>query len=179
MTLAFADEDTAIPVTPDAGPEVSDVEYPCAVCGREIDVPYGGRGRRPTRCSEHRKVQTKRAAGVPRVTGNNATLAAQATEALCSIDGMTALGASVIGFTKTAETIMDADETFRIRVNSALLNSPDTARKILRFAGKAGDASLFIAIMLHVATIAPVFAAEAKERKAEKEAARLLAEQEQ
>lgn len=176
MTVTFADEVTASKI-PDTVPEFSDEpEYPCVVCGKEAG-PYGGRGRKPTRCPEHKKNSgVSGGARAPRMTGKSAELAAQATEALCSIDGMMALGARIVGFTRTAETIEDADETFRIRVNAALLNSPDTCRKILRYGSKGGDAALFIAIGLHIATIAPVFAAEAKEKKAEKEAARAAAE---
>lgn len=171
--VAFADEPTT--AIPDAIPPLSDApEYPCVVCGQEAG-PYGGRGRKPTRCSAHKKVSSG-GARAPRITGNNAALATQATEALCSLDGMMALGARLVGFSKTAEVIEDNDEVFRIRVNAALLNSPDMARKILRYGSKGGDAALFIAIGLHIATIAPVFLSEAKEKKAEKEAARMAAE---
>jgi hypothetical protein len=178
-TVTFADEPAtaAIPDSPaDIIPEVSDVEYPCQVCGKEAG-PYGGRGRKPTRCSEHKKSGSSTGVRAPRITGNNAALAAQATEAICSLDGMAALGARIIGFTNTAEVIEEADEVFRLRVHAALLNSPDTARKILRYGSKAGDSALFIAIGLHLATVLPVFMGEAKTKKAEREAKR-LAEQE-
>jgi hypothetical protein len=165
--IAFADEMTIPDVTPDVIPEVSDVEYPCVVCGREAG-PYGGRGRKPTRCPEHKKTPGGSARTTPRVTGTNATLAAQATEALCSIDGILQLGTTVMGFTETASVIADADEVFRMRVHAALINSPDTCRKILRYGSKAGDSALVIAILLHVATIAPVFVQEAKAKKAER-----------
>jgi hypothetical protein len=173
--VAFADEPTM--TNPDVTPEATDApEYPCDVCGQEAG-PYGGRGRKPTKCPAHKKVKGANARA-PRITGNNAALATQATEAICSLDGMMALGARLVGFSKTAEVIEDNDEVFRIRVNAALLNSPDMARKILRYGSKGGDAALFIAIGLHIATIAPVFMTEAKEKKAEKEYARQLAEQE-
>jgi hypothetical protein len=177
MTVTFADEPVTASKNQDATPDFSDEpEYPCVVCGAEAG-PYGGRGRKPTRCAIHKKSSAGSGGQrAPRVTGKASELAAQATEALCSIDGMMALGARIVGFTRTAETIEDADETFRIRVNAALLNSPDTCRKILRYGSKGGDAALFIAIGLHIATIAPVFAAEAREKKAEKEAARAAAE---
>src|SRR5215471_6273072 len=174
MTVTFSDE-TTVPddarTLTDSVPDLSDIEYPCEICGKEAG-PYGGRGRKPKRCSEHKK-QQNRSTNVSKVSGTNAQLAAQATEALCSIDGMAALGARIIGFTNTAETIEEADEVFRLRVNAALLNSPDTARKILRYGSKAGDSALFIAIGLHIATILPVFMTEAKEKKAEREAKRI------
>jgi len=171
MTVTFADEVTTVrDVPPDFSDEV--IEYPCEVCGQEAG-PYGGRGRKPKRCAVHKKSSSSSGTPrAPRVSGTNAQLAAQATEALCSIDGMMALGARIIGFTDTAETIEEADETFRLRVSAALLNSPDTARKILRYGSKAGDSALFIAIGLHIATIAPVFMREAKDKKAERDAKR-------
>jgi hypothetical protein len=175
MTVTFADEPTTAGIT-DAVPEFSDIEYPCEVCGKEAG-PYGGRGRKPKRCTEHKRNQSSAGTRTPRLSAKSTDLAAQATEALCSIDGIMALGARIVGFTKTAEVIEDADETFRIRVNAALLNSPDTCRKILRYGSKGGDAALLIAISLHLATIVPAFLGEAKERKLEKDA-RLAAEQE-
>jgi hypothetical protein len=178
MTVTFSDETTAPndarDIT-DTVPELSDVEYPCEICGKEAG-PYGGRGRKPKRCSEHKRQQS-RTPSTPRVSGTNAQLAAQATEALCAIDGMAILGARVIGFTSTADTIEEADEVFRMRVHAALLNSPDTARKILRYGSKAGDSALFIAIGLHIATILPVFMTEAKEKKAERDAKRIAEEE--
>lgn len=176
MTVTFADETASVmDATPDFVDDAT-IEYPCEVCGKEAG-PYGGRGRKPKRCADHKKNSS--ASGsvrAPRVTGKSADLAARATEALCSIDGVMALGATVVGFYKTAETIQEADEVFRIRVHAALINSPDTCQKILRYGSKGGDLGLIIAIGLHIATIAPVFAAEAKEKKAEKEALRLAEE---
>lgn len=170
-TLTFTDE----PVKPgDVTPDFNDeaVEYPCEVCGKEAG-PYGGRGRKPKRCPEHKKnAGSSSGQRVPRLSTKTTELAAQATEVLASIDGMMALGARIVGFTKTAETIEDADETFRIRLNAALLNSPDTCRKILRYGSKGGDAALFIAIGLHLATIVPVFLGEAKEKKIERDTQR-------
>jgi hypothetical protein len=168
MSVIFADEPSV--KVPDAVPDFDDVsiEYPCTECGAESG-PYGGRGRKPTRCPVHKKAATS-GQRVPRVTGNAANLAAQATEALCSIDGIMSLGARIVGFTRTAETIENADEVFRIRVNAALINSPDMCRRILRYGSKGGDAALFIAIGLHIATIAPVFVSETREKKAEKDA---------
>lgn len=165
-TPTFTDETSTFP--DDVIPDVSDVEYPCTVCGKEAG-PYRGRGRKPTKCPDHKKTAGTSGIKAPRVTGTNATLAVQAAEAICSIDGMMALGARLMGFANTAEVIEEADDTFKIRLVAALTNSPDTARKILRYGSKAGDSALFIAIGLHIATIAPVFMAEAKSKKEERD----------
>lgn len=174
--IAFADETTIPDLPRDVAPDLSDVEYPCqhevspgVICGKEAG-PYSGRGRKPKRCPEHKKVAPTPRGTSPRITGTNAVLAAQATEALCSIDGVLQLGAAMFGLVETASVIADADEVFRIRVNNALLNSPDTCRKILRYGSKAGDSALLIAIGLHIATIAPVFVGEAKAKKAARDA---------
>lgn len=170
MTIFVDESPSSVP--DDLIPETTDVEYPCVECGEEAG-PYGGRGRKPTRCPKHKKTPSNNAARATRITGTNATLAAQATEALCSIDGMMALGARIVGFTNTASVIEEADETFRLRVHAALLNSPDMCRRILKVGSKAGDSALIIAIALHIATIAPVFLNEAKEKKEEKALKRL------
>ena len=153
----------------DVIPEVSDVEYPCSVCGKEAG-PYGGRGRKPTKCTEHKKSTASNGPRAPRVTGTNDALARQATEALCSINGMMALGARIIQFTDTADAIEAEDETFRMRVYMALLNNPNTARRIVAMGSKAGDSALLVAIGLHIMSIAPVFMKESKVKKAEREA---------
>jgi hypothetical protein len=150
----------------DAIPPVSDVEYPCSICGAESG-PYGGRGRKPTKCPVHKK-SAATSTRVPRVTGSNDVLAKQATEALCQIDGMLSLGARVVGFSDTADAIDDADEVFRLRVYTALLNSPDTARKIVRMGSKAGDSALLIAIGLHITSILPVFMKESRAKREER-----------
>lgn len=165
---------------PDVTPQTSEIEYPCnfrlpngSDCGKESG-PYGGRGRKPVKCLDHRGAKgISTGTRTSRVTGSNAVLAAQATEALCSIDGMLMLGASIMQFTDTAATIAQADEVFRLRVEAALINSPDTSRKILRYGSKAGDSALLIAILLHVATIAPVFMREVKEKKLKRDAEKL------
>jgi hypothetical protein len=163
-------------VIPDMVPPVSDVDNPCASCGREIDVVYGGRGRRPTKCSTCKGSKKNTTPSSLKGNSGNEKLAAQATEALCSIDGMLELGAKIVGLTDTADAIAEADEVFRIRVNMALVNSPDTCRRILRYGSKAGDSALFIAIALHIATIVPVLKNEVSRKRAEKAA--LEAEQE-
>lgn len=176
MTAVTFSDEPDVDFPKDTTPDLSDVEYPCqqempggGICGKESG-PYSGRGRKPKKCPDHKKSIPTPRGSAPKITGTNAVLAAQATEALCSIDGMLQLGAAVMGFTETSAVIAEADEVFRIRVNAALLNNPNSARKILSWGGKAGDAGLFIAIGLHIATIAPVFAHEAKQKKAERDA---------
>lgn len=175
MTMTFTEESPEVPT--DVIPEVSDVEYPCDVCGKEAG-PYGGRGRKPTKCPEHKKSKATSGSKAPRVTGTNDALARQATEALCSINGMMALGARIVQLTDTADAIEAEDETFRMRVYMALLNNPNTARRIVAMGSKAGDSALLVAIGLHVMSIAPVFMKETKAKKAERDARR-AEEQEQ
>jgi hypothetical protein len=162
----------------DSIPPVSDIEFPCVVCGQEAG-PYSGRGRRPSRCAEHKqgaKTKTVPADGGEKLVGNE-KLAAQAADMLCQIDGMLAFGAQIVGLTDTANTIMEADEAFKQRVTAALVNSPKTARKIMQMGSKAGDTALLVAILLHIGTIAPVFYGEVKTKRAEKLAAQAEADE--
>jgi len=69
-------------VTRDETPP-QEFEYACVVCGREIF--YGGRGRKPKYCDEHRTGNSPNKDSVrskTKITGGTAQLAAQATEAL-------------------------------------------------------------------------------------------------
>lgn len=174
MTAPVFVDETQTPA--DIMPDVSDVEYPCSVCGREAG-PYGGRGRKPTKCPDHKKSAVT-GARAPRISGTNDALARQATEALCSINGMMALGARIVQLTDTADAIEGEEEVFRLRVYTALLNNPNTARKIVSMGGKAGDSALFVALGLHFASIIPVLLKETKTKKAERDA-RKAEEQEQ
>src|ERR1700754_2371653 len=95
--------------------DLTDVEYPCEVCGKEAG-PYAGRGRKPTRCPEHKKGKSNGSSATSRrVTGNAASLAAQATEVLLQLNSILALGAMAIGLNDTAATIAHGNDVFAER----------------------------------------------------------------
>lgn len=158
----------------DVSPPASDVEYPCEVCGQESG-PYGGRGRKPTKCAEHKKPVAKSSRG-PRVTGSNAILATQATEALCQMNGIMALGAMVVGFTGTASAINDFQDAFRQTTYNALLTDPDMCRFILKGGTKSGKLALGISYGMMAMAVGPVAVMEYKDKRAAKQAEALQEE---
>lgn len=154
---------------PDTVPELSGVDNPCKTCGNQIDVPYGGRGRRPTQCNNC-KGNRKSASVKSKNLGNNAVLAAQATEAVMAIDGALALGARLVGLFETADAIQADEDVFRLRLNAALQSSPKMARRLLTVGEKTGESAFWVAIGLHVMAFAPVAKNEIAVKRAEKAA---------
>lgn len=164
FTFVDADERPEMDSVPPAG----DVEYPCEVCGREAG-PYGGRGRKPKRCPEHKRQQTKATRG-PGARGNNVTLAEQATEALWQINGIVAFLAMISGFPMTGAAIQEREQVFREMCYNALLTDPNMCRFILKGGIQSSKMSLAVCYGMFAAGIAPAFMAEVKERRAKKEA---------
>jgi hypothetical protein len=159
----FTDVEVPKEPEPDAVPPTVDVEYPCIVCGRESG-PYGGRGRKPRRCPEHKG----RTVSAPRVKGTNASLAAEATEALVQLNGFAAVGAMMIGYHATAGAIAERETLFREQAYSALLTDPALCRTILKGGTTSGKVALVIAYTMFIGGVAPYTISEYRERKAEK-----------
>lgn len=148
----------------DTSPPLDDVEYPCDVCGKEAG-PYGGRGRKPTKCPDHKKGSKN--AGARRVTGNAANLAGQATEVLLQLNGILAIGAMAIGLNATASAIASGNDVFAERANAALLTDTELCRTILKGGIKSAKMGLAIAYGGLLIGTAPVAANEIRERRAE------------
>jgi hypothetical protein len=174
MTMTF--EPATIPdeIQPDTVPDLSDVEYPCVVCNKESG-PYGGRGRKPTRCPEHKKATVS---GSKKLTGNAANLAAQATQVLVQVNGMLAVGAMGMQMFKTAHAIADANPAFEQQAHQALLTDPELCRLILKSGGASAKMSLAMAYVGMGMAILPTALQDVQERhavraakKAEKDAA--------
>lgn len=163
--FGIADEDLPLDTTPPA----SDVEYPCEVCGREAG-PYGGRGRKPKRCTEHKSSGRSNTRSAPGAKGTNATLAQQATEALWQINGMVAFLAMIAQFPLTATAIQDREVIFREMCYNALLTDPNMCRFILKGGTQSAKMSLFLCYGMFAAGIGPAFMSEIKEKRAAKEA---------
>jgi hypothetical protein len=143
-------------------PSLDVIEYPCEVCGREAG-PYSGRGRKPKYCADHKR--NKNTNTSPRVKGTNASLAAQATEALVQINNMGAVFAMVLGYHETAGAISDKEEIFRQQTYSALLTDPSLCNVILRAGTNSAKLSLAISYGMFGAAIAPVAIMEFKEKR--------------
>lgn len=159
---ALAIEDVIIdPERQDAIPPVTDVEYPCDVCGREAG-PYSGRGRKPKKCPEHKR---GKASNTPKTRGNNAVLAGQAVDALCQLNAFAGVGMMMTGFRATASALADREEVFREQAYAALVTDPALCRMILRAGTTSGKVSLLIAYAMLGAGIAPTAIEEYKAKK--------------
>jgi hypothetical protein len=153
--------DNVYEFTPDVVPETTEVEYPCQVCGREAG-PYGGRGRKPKFCDEHKKVKSgTRAASAPK---NNA-LAAQAADALVQVNGLAAFAATVMQYDETGETLRNAQDEFRARAHAALVTDPALCRAILRGGPMSARAALILSYGMLATVVAPVAVQEYRDKR--------------
>lgn len=162
-TMMFED------VMPDAVPDLEDVEYPCANCGREVG--YGGRGRKPSAkslCTDC-KPTGKRAASV-KVTGAAATKAAQAAEVLTQLNAMFAMGAAALGLFETAGTLVGYQETFKAQAYAALTTDMKLCESILKSGAKSSKVSLGMAYVGMGVAVGPTAVNEMRARKAERDA---------
>ena len=139
----------------------------CEKCGLRPKAPYGGRGPRTRLCVECKPGRGTTA----RMTGKNANLAAQATQALMQLNNFATLGLMMAQLGKTARKWSSEieEEAFRQSIYDALLLDPELCRWICRGGVKSGKIALLIAYGMLFASVAPTAIAEAKERKAEKE----------
>jgi hypothetical protein len=161
--MEFSDAD----IPKDTVPDLSDVEYPCRICGKEAG-PYGGRGPKPKLCPEHKKVTAGGKSS--KVTGAPATLAAQATGVLVQLNGMLAMGAMAMGMFGTASAISDANGTFEEQAYQALLTDPELCRLLLKGGVKSAKVSLGLAYVGMGVSVVPTAMMELKEKKAERDA---------
>jgi hypothetical protein len=156
--------DNVYEFTPDVIPVTDDVEYPCEVCGREAG-PYGGRGRKPKFCPDHKKsAPTKAAASTPK---NNA-LAAQAADALVQINSLVAFGATVMQYEETGETLRNAQDEFRNRAHAALITDPKLCQAILRGGPMSARAALILSYGMMATIVGPIAVQEFRDKRAAK-----------
>lgn len=167
---ALVFDDALIPETANQGPRdetpTTDSTLSCEVCGKSL--VYGGRGRKPKFCPEHRRQTGK----TPTVTrGGNEKLATQATESLIQINRLTGLGLRLIGLSSSSEMIMFCEEGFRVQAYEALLTDPALCKQILSAGAVSGKFSLAIAYAMMGAQVAPVAMMEIKQKRADKQEA--------
>ncbi len=146
--------------TPDEAPE-STHELSCTECGKEL--VYGGRGRKPTKCDDHKRTPPTTTAR--RSLGKSDQLAAQATEALCQMNGILAIGVMMLGLPLTAEALETSKDVFREQAYSALLTDPGMCAMILRGGTSSGKIALVIAYGMLGATVIPVGMMEVKAKR--------------
>jgi hypothetical protein len=163
MTTTFED----VIVEPDVIPTVDDVEYPCSVCGREAG-PYAGRGRKPTKCPDHKPGNGATRSAI-KTTGSNKVLAGQAADALAQLNGVLAIGAMAVGFNRTAAALGQSNDGFREQAYEALVTDPALCRMILKGGATGGKMALMLAYVMLGVNVAPVAKMEYDAKKAERE----------
>lgn len=136
---------------PDIEPP-SQSEFRCLTCNKPLT--YGGRGRKPMYCDEHKK---SKPGGTVRAGGQkNSALASQAADVLMTSNAFIAFVAKMGGLENTHDQIILANPEFRTAAYEALLNDPELARSICRGGGMTGRMALIMAYAMFAMTVAPV-----------------------
>ena len=162
-------DDTPLDDLPPDDAPPSTYEYACGTCG--VELFYGGKGRHPKFCDEHKGTKTTRGKG----GGNNATLARQASATLSQLNSLIALslmlpavpmlGDNPMYLPETAGALATASEPFDEMTYNALLTDPALCKMILRGGAAGGKIALLIAYGTLAAAVAPVGVNEFRERK--------------
>jgi len=162
MDLKFSNLSTEENLKEDLTDELppSNYEYACEVCGKEIF--YGGRGRKPKYCEEHKTSKSSKSSGKTKISGQGTQLAAQATEALVQLNGLFSMGLTLVKLPMTAGALNDAQDGFRESTYNALLTDPELCRTILRVGSTSGKVALMISYSMLIAAVAPVGVLEYK-----------------
>ncbi len=151
----------------EAPADVITVEYPCKTCGKEAG-PYGGRGRKPQFCTDHKKQTTATNPSV-RTSARNQALAAQAADTLCQLNALIGTGILVVGYRDTASVVAASNDTFREQAYQALLSDAELCRMILRGGAMGAKAALIMAYGMLGATVASAAVVEYRDKKEERE----------
>lgn len=157
---------------PDTVPDTYDItpEFPCDTCGQEAG-PYVGRGPKPKRCPSCKRLAGAKPAAAGKVTGKDASLAAQATQVLIQLNGMMAIGMMAMGLHRTASAFAGANEGFEAQAYAALTTDPDLCKLILKGGVKSAKISLGMAYVGLGMAAVPVAVEEVREKKAARAAA--------
>lgn len=152
------------PLIPDDAPDVSGMpEFSCETCGKELH--YGGRGRKPKYCDEHKRSTTTRSSGG---TTSNEKLASAALDILVQANNLCGMGLMLMQMPRTASAIAMREDPFRVQALEALKADPALCKMILKAGATSGKAMLFMAYGMLAISIAPVAFEEIKERRAAK-----------
>jgi len=149
-------------MAPDEKPETSN-DHPCGTCGVEV-VRRGNKGRWPKFCEQH-TASHKAGRGSGARIGNATLLAAQATEALCQVNGLIAMGLMLAQMPETGSALAEREDVFREQAYAALLTDPALSKVILRAGTTSGRISLGIAYVMLTASVAPVGVMEFKQNR--------------
>lgn len=150
--------DVDVPQT-DPVPELSS-EYLCEVCGKALT--YGGRGRKPRFCSEHKK--NGRSNTSRRSSAKNDLLALQAADGVVNICQLVGIGCYGMKFNETGDAIFDGSDTLKNDLYQALQNNPRRAEQISKALSGSTDIALLIALGKFTGRVGAIAVTEAAER---------------
>lgn len=140
----------------------------CSIAGCSEPVAvWGGRGRRPTKCDEHRK--TKSPLGT-KSTGSNKRKATVAAAILVQWNSLAAFGLFVSGYPGTHDAISGAQPSFQSSAELALESNPELCDTIIRLGKNSGQAGLFLVYGQMLAVVGPTLLMEHKLKVAERKA---------
>ena len=159
----FEDGVAEIPKFPGTDkPPPSSHELHCEVCGKELS--YSGKGRKPKYCDEHKRSSSS-SSNTGTKKNSNAQLAAQAADALVSVNSLVVMGLMFAQFGDTASEISKREDAFREQAYQALLTDPALCKSILRAGQTSGKISLLIAYGMLGASVAPTAMVEVNEKR--------------
>lgn len=154
---------TSLPIAEDEKPPISgEFEYACQQCGKEIT--YGGRGRKPKYCDDHKKsTGTRRNVNIP--TGSNDKLAATAVDVLQQGNNFGAVVFMLFQMNRSASSLASREEAFRIQAYEALKSDPALCHTILKGGATSGKIMLLLAYVTLGLSVAPTAIEELKEKR--------------
>lgn len=117
---------------------------------------WGGRGRKPVKCEEHRGRAIKSALGGKGSTGSNSRKAKQAAAILQQWNSLVAFGAYVSGMPATHDAISTAQEGFVASAEVALESNPPLCDTIIGLGQNSGNLGLAIVYAQLLAAVGPV-----------------------
>lgn len=164
MTDVYAE---AFDVPDTIPPDLSDVEHPCSVCGREAGTTPTGRARK--KCDDCRPGASKNP--TPRkVSGRSAQLATQATEVLSQYNGFVGMLAMAVGMNKTAVALFERNELFKAQAQEALTTDEEFCRWIIGGGRTSAKFTLSLAYLSLGASVGPIAYEEWREKHPKAEA---------
>jgi len=171
MTLSVDVKPTTVPVDVPQDEPVPQVaaEYRCQHPGCDRELTYGGRGRKPKFCDEHKKKAAVKSGSSRRGTAQNEALANQACDLIIGLTDIAAIGFMLVGYRETEQEISDAQDPLRDQIYSSLLANPARAKRIVTLLGGVSDATLIVALLGFTVRVGSSAVNEYRDKKSSRE----------
>lgn len=150
-------------ITIESGDKQPVSEYSCLTCGKTLT--YGGRGRKPQYCDEHKKGARAKGDARPATNAKNTLLAEQAADVLVQYNNLAATGLFLASLPTTAGVLADKNDVFRAQCVQALVTDPALCRSILSSGQASARGSLMFAYGLLAAALVPTAWKEIKDKR--------------